>query len=363
MKGILPSLLPSDAPLHQNLQAYRPDLAAYVTDQGEPPFRSAQIYEHLMTHPHRPFSLATALPASLRDRLEDLGTSLLLQMGRKDDHEGTTKLLLTTSDDLLLETVVMRYPERTTVCVSTQIGCPLRCAFCSTGAMGFRRDLAAGEIVDQVRAAQVLLQEEDRRVTNVVFMGMGEPLLNLNATLTSLRLLLDHRGLDFARRSVSVSTVGIPEGIAALAAAEPQVNLALSLHAPADDLRSRLVPANRQYPLSPVMEAARDHVRRTNRKLMVEYVLLAGVNDSLRQAGRLVRLLQGISAGVNLLPCNPGTGGFFPSSAAAARSFQQVLEKGGVPTTLRTARGRDIAAGCGQLAAAGGEKTARGEDP
>jgi len=276
----------------------------------------------------------------------------------RDDAEGTTKLLLAARDGSLLEAVVMRYADRATVCVSTQVGCPLGCAFCSTGAMGFQRNLTPGEILDQVRVAQVLLRQEseDRRVTNVVYMGMGEPFLNLEALLTSVRLLIDGDGLNFARRAVSVSTVGIPEGIRALADHEPQVGLALSLHAPEDGLRNRLVPINKRFPISQIMTSVREHTARTHRKLMVEYVLLANVNDSLHHADSLAQLLRGMMVVVNLLPCNPGVGGFRPTSAAAAHSFKERLEKAGVRTTMRTARGRSITAGCGQLATSSGNQ-------
>src|SRR5665811_1540906 len=262
----------------------------------QPSYRASQIYEHLTVYPERPFKHATSLPASLRTELAEMGETLLSLQNHRDDAEGTTKLLLAARDGSLLEAVVMRYADRATVCVSTQVGCPLGCAFCSTGAMGFQRNLTPGEILDQVRVAQVLLRQEseDRRVTNVVYMGMGEPFLNLEALLTSVRLLIDGDGLNFARRAVSVSTVGIPEGIRALADHEPQVGLALSLHAPEDGLRNRLVPINKRFHISQIMTSVREHTARTHRKLMVEYVLLANVNDSLHHADSLAQLLRGM---------------------------------------------------------------------
>ena len=346
------------------LQAYRPDLAALLTEGDYPSYRYTQVYEHMMHHPVAPFSRATALSKDLREGLESEGASALRLLKRTDDRDGTTKLLLANADGSAVETVVMRYPRRTTVCISTQVGCSLGCSFCVTGSIRFRRNLTVAEIVDQVREARAVLADEDRRLHNVVFMGMGEPLLNLESVLTSLRILKDPRGLGFSQRSLSVSTVGIPAGIRRLAEEEPQVNLAISVHTADDALRTRLVPVNRRYPLSEVMKAADDHFRLTHRKLFVEYVLLGGVNDSEKQAQKLADLLRRRVVAVNLIPWNPGQGEYRPSPPEAVAAFQGVLAGRGFEVTVRDSKGQKIGAACGQLAAGAtrprGERVSRG---
>ena len=333
------------------LQMYRPDLAALLAEGDYPTYRYAQVYEHLMHHPVAPFSQATALGKDLREVLESEGASVFRLLKRTDDRDGTTKLLLANADGSAVETVAIRYPRRTTVCISTQVGCALGCAFCVTGSIRFRRNLTVAEIVDQVREARAVLADEGGLLQNVVFMGMGEPLLNLDAVLASLRILKDPGGLGFSQRSLSLSTVGIPAGIRRLAEQEPQVNLAISLHAADDALRTRLVPANRRYPLREVMQAAEDHFRLTHRKLFVEYVLLGGVNDSEKQAQKLADLLRRRVVAVNLIPWNPGQGEFRPSSPAAVAAFQGVLAGRGFEVTVRESKGQRIEAACGQLAA------------
>ncbi|MHB1344099.1 MAG: 23S rRNA (adenine(2503)-C(2))-methyltransferase RlmN [Thermoleophilia bacterium] len=347
---------PAPSPRDQ-LAVYRPEVARLLADADMPAYRYAQVYEHLMRRPGLALSAATNLPLALREELDALGTYTLTEAGRREDADGTTKLLLAARDGAQLETVAMRYERRTTLCVSTQVGCSLECSFCATGAMGFVRDLAPAEIVDQVRLLSALLATEDREVTNIVFMGMGEPLLNLDAVLAAIRLLKDPAGLAFAQRALSVSTIGIPAGIRRLAREEPQVNLALSLHAPDDALRTRLIPANRRFPLAEVLTAADDHFSATHRKLFVEYVLLGGVNDSPRQATALAALLRGRVVTVNLIPWNPGCGDYSPPSEGTAIAFRDILEQRGVTATLRLGRGRAIAAGCGQLATRSARRT------
>ncbi len=332
------------------LAIYRPDLSRVLSAADAPHYRYAQVYEHLMRRPEAPLSKASNLPLSLRTALEEAGSSSLALERRREDADGTTKVLLTAHDGAQIEAVVMRYERRVTVCLSTQVGCSLGCTFCSTGAMGFERDLTAAEIVDQVRILSPLLREEGREITNVVFMGMGEPLLNLDAVLAAISVLKDPHGLGFAQRALSVSTIGIPAGIRRLAQEEPQVNLAISLHAPNDELRTRLIPANRRFPLKEVLAAADEHFELTHRKLFVEYVLLEGVNDTRRHAEALARLLRGRVLTVNLIPWNPGCGDYEPSQPGVAAAFRDALQARGVEATLRLGRGRSISAGCGQLA-------------
>ena len=338
-------------PTRDSLRRYRPDITDLLSSGGEPVFRATQVYEHLMHHPELDFEAATTVSKGLRAALQELGTTTLAVVTRQDDPDGTTKLLLRAQDGSLLETVVMRYRRRSTVCVSSQVGCALGCVFCSTGGLGFRRNLTTAEIVDQVRGAEVLLRTEDRHVDRVVYMGMGEPLLNPDAVLASISLLRDPAGFGMAQRSLSVSTVGVPAGIRRLADEAPQVNLALSLHAPDDALRARLMPVGRKYGLHEVMKAAEQHFDGTHRKLFVEYLLLAGVNDGVRQAHALADLVRGRVATVNLIPWNPGQGDFAASPPEVVEAFRAILLSRGIEATVRERRGQSIAAACGQLAA------------
>ena len=351
-----PPVSPSP-PARPDIGSYRPDLAAILSAAGAPAYRYRQVYGHLTQHPGVAFNAATGLPGELRAALDGAGHSTLSVAGRVEDPDGTTKLLLTaTGDGAAFEAVIMRHRKRSTVCVSTQVGCALGCAFCATGSLGFTRDLAAAEIVDQVREAATILAEEGRRATNVVYMGMGEPLLNLDAVLLSLSLLHDPAGMGHSARSLSVSTVGIPAGIRRMAREEPQVNLALSLHAADEGLRSRLIPANRRFPLRDVLSACEDHFTMTRRKLFVEYLLLAGVNDSPRQANVLADFLRGRVVAVNLIPWNPGCGDFHPSPPEALLAFLNALKTRGIEASVRESRGRSIAAACGQLVAGGARR-------
>ena len=360
------------------LGLYRPDLAQELADSDSPPYRYRQVYEHLAHHPGSAFADATALPGDLRSRLETRGASVLRETARRSSEDGTTTLLLAAPDGACIETVVMRYRQRVTACISTQVGCAVGCVFCATGGMGLRRNLDAPEIVDQVRAASALLRDEGRTLSNVVYMGMGEPLLNLQAVLTSIRILTDPAGMDMAHRSISVSTVGIPAGIRRLAEEEPQVNLAISLHAADDRLRARLIPPRFRHSLAEILNAAWGHFELTHRKLLVEYVLLGGINDSPEDARRLAALLKGHVVAVNLLvwnrvrassPAKPSAGETRPAAASADRTrsddapgalraptpqaiaaFRSVLTSARLEAVVRQSRGGRIDAACGQLA-------------
>jgi 23S rRNA (adenine2503-C2)-methyltransferase len=369
-RGEVPRPASPEAP-EKLLAVYRPDLSEALEESSAPAYRQRQVFEHLTRAEIRPFSEATALPADARARLDEAGATTLQVAGRRTATDGTVKLLLACSDDARVETVVMPYLKRTTACISSQAGCPVGCAFCATGAAGFRRNLSTAEIVDQVRAAAGVATERGGRLSNLVYMGMGEPLLNLQAVLSSIAVLTHPRGLNLGHRSISVSTVGIPAGIVRLARAEPQVNLALSLHASSDRTRELLVPARHRHSLADILAAAWEHFALTRRKLMVEYVLLRGVNDSIEDARRLAALLRGRVVTVNLLSWNQvsvagfdqanGAGSassprekrlsaFFPSSRAAAAAFRDVLMNAKVEVTMRQSKGADIEAACGQLA-------------
>ena len=241
------------------LTTYRPDLAAVLSENGSPAYRHGQVLEHLMRPDARAFAEATSLPGETRTLLDAGGASTLELVGRRTATDGTVKLLLACRDGALIETVLMPYQRRTTACISSQVGCPVGCGFCATGAAGFRRNLTVAEIVDQVRVTAALAGESGRRLSNVVYMGMGEPLLNLQAVLASIRVLTHPRGMGLGHRSLSVSTVGIPAGIVKLGHAEPQVNLALSLHASSDRTRDLLVPPRHRHSLDEILTAAWEH--------------------------------------------------------------------------------------------------------
>ncbi len=343
-----------------------------------PGFRYAQVLEHLLKRPAESFAEASNLPADMRASLDAAGTSTLTIAATRRAPDGTIKLLLQARDGAQVEAVLMPYGNRLTVCISSQVGCAVGCAFCATGALGFRRNLSAAEIVDQLRAAATVSASE-QRLSNVVYMGMGEPLLNLGAVLDSVRILTAPAGLGLGHRSLSISTVGIPSGIVRLARTEPQVNLALSLHAADDETRALLIPDQFRHPLEDVLDAAWQHFDVTRRKLLVEYVLIDGVNDSIDDARRLAALLRGHVVTVNLLAWNPiapeaappapapdsssaagrrpgprpaaGRRRFVPASPAAVAAFRTALRDAHIEAVVRQSKGAGIEAACGQLAA------------
>jgi 23S rRNA (adenine2503-C2)-methyltransferase len=277
---------------------------------------------------------------------------------RVADRGQTTKYLFRLADGMTIETVVMRYDAtsrsraRTTICVSSQVGCPIGCAFCATGRSGFDRNLSEAEIVDQFLAASRDLAESQRGLTNVVFMGMGEPLNNYSAVVGAIRRWAGKDTLNFSPRRVTVSTIGLVPLIERLGGEGLPVNLAISLHAPDDDLRSSMIPVNRKYPIASIVAAARRHSERTGRRTSYEYVLLEGVNDSADQARRLAAVVKHPLTHVNLIPMNPVEGSLLhPPTRTRALAFQAVLLKAGISATIRATRGLDIDAACGQLRA------------
>jgi 23S rRNA (adenine2503-C2)-methyltransferase len=273
----------------------------------------------------------------------------------------TRKFLIRLADGQTIETVLMGFPGRHTACLSTQAGCAMGCVFCATGQMGFVRHLRPGEIVAQVRHAQLALRATGGKgLRNLVLMGMGEPLHNYDAVMTALEIITDRRGLNIGPGRITISTVGVVPGILRLAAEQSPYHLAVSLHGATEEERSALVPASRRWPLAELMDACRTYFVKTGRRIFFEWTLIAGTNDSPAQAGRLARLLTGLDAHVNLIPLNP-TGGFAGTATAsgAAKKFQQVLKAAGIPSTIRQRRGIDVAAGCGQLRA----DKSRGQQP
>ncbi|MFA6546737.1 MAG: 23S rRNA (adenine(2503)-C(2))-methyltransferase RlmN [Limisphaerales bacterium] len=265
----------------------------------------------------------------------------------------TRKFLLRLADGQMIETVVMGFKGRHTACLSTQAGCAMGCVFCATGQMGFVRHLRPGEIVAQVRHAQLALRASGGDgLRNLVLMGMGEPLHNYDAVMTALESISDRRGLNIGPSKITISTVGVVPGILRLAAEQRPYHLAVSLHGATEAERSALVPASRRWPLAELMAACRTYFAQTGRRIFFEWTLIAGANDSPAQATRLAKLLAGLDAHVNLIPLNP-TGGFAGTAtpSAAAKTFQKALQTAGIPSTIRQRRGIDVAAGCGQLRA------------
>jgi 23S rRNA (adenine2503-C2)-methyltransferase len=321
------------------------ELCALVQEFGEPAYRGKQLAEWIYWHGARTFEEMTSLPDKLRANLStkyEIGRSETAAVQRSRD--GTIKLLLALQDGSKVETVGIPYADRFSCCLSTQVGCPVGCVFCATGLGGFSRNLTAGEIVDQVLEVQEAAQS---RVDHVVFMGMGEPLLNYDATLKAVRLLNGEMGM--AMRHLTLSTVGYVPGIRRLAQEKLQVTLAVSLHAPTDELRRKLIPGMK-WSLAEIMDACREYLRQTGRRVTFEYCLLEGVNDSVAEARALAKLLQGMNCHVNLIPYNPVPGvTFYKRPRKGIRAFREVLEGAGIQVTQRVLRGADIDAACGQL--------------
>jgi len=298
------------------------------------------------------------LPAGLRARLgERLTLSPAREVRRVVSDDGlTTKLLLEMGGGTLVETVLMQYPpakpggrRRSTVCVSTQAGCAMGCVFCATGQMGFERNLAAAEIVAQVIHLARVLRERGEHVTNVVFMGMGEPLANYGETIRAVRVLSDPRAFGLGQRHITISTVGVIRGIERLAGEGLQVGLAISLHAPNEALRQRLVPTAGPNSVRELVAAAKRYFERTGRRVTFEYALIAGENDSDETARELAQLVRGTGAHVNLIPVNPTAGGFRRPSRQRVLAFERLLREAGVNCTVRVEKGTEISAACGQL--------------
>jgi len=325
----------------------RPGLEAFFADMGEKPFRARQVMQWLHQRGVSDFGAMTDLGKRLRaelgDRARVLEPEVLSEQRAKD---GTIKWLLGLEDGNAVETVFIPEEDRGTLCISSQAGCPLDCKFCATGYGGFQRNLASGEIIAQVRHARSVVGD---RLTNIVFMGMGEPLLNFDAVLRAINLLMDDYAYSLSRRRITVSTVGVVPKIAELGRETP-VNLAISLHAVTDEVRDRIVPINRTYPLERLLQACRDYPLPRGRRITFEYVMLDGVNDSLAEARRLADLLAGIPAKVNLIPFNPfPQAEFRRSPQAAIDRFRDLLLERGMVAVTRTPRGEDIDAACGQL--------------
>lgn len=348
-----------------------PQLQAWLAERGEAPFRAKQIYSWLYEHLVGSFAEMSNVPRALRERLsaEACIGPLIVRSEQHSKDDRTRKILLELDDGKLVESVLMLYPplgessERATVCVSSQAGCAYGCTFCATGQMGFDRHLSAGEIVAQVLFFARELRAEPwtarglpgskpiDHVTNIVLMGMGEPLHNYENVLRALRILNSSDGFRLGARHMTVSTVGLVPAIRKLSQEQLQVNLAISLHAPTDELRSSTMPINRKYPLKELLAACQDYITATRRQVTFEYVLLAGINDTPEYAHLLSELLAPLHqfAHVNCIPVNATTAAYRPPNGEAIRAFRDILREHNISNTVRAERGDDIAAACGQL--------------
>jgi 23S rRNA (adenine2503-C2)-methyltransferase len=321
------------------------ELSAFLTEAGQPAYRGRQILRHLWVNPAPSFEAMSDLPRALREQLAARFSIPRLAIDVDQlSTDGTRKFLFRLADGQAIETVAIPDGNRLTLCISSQAGCALQCAFCATGMMGFARNLEPHEIAGQVR--ELALLDPPIKPTNIVFMGMGEPFMNWKAVDPTLTILNSPDGFGIGARHITVSTVGVLPGIIALSERPEQFRLAISIHAPSDDLRRSLMPINVKYPLAQVIAAA----KKFDRRVTFEYVMLGGVNDALEHAIALGRLARECGAFVNLIPLHPGgTGNFVPSTPAAMRQFIRELKKAGVEVAVRKSRGLDIAAACGQL--------------
>ncbi len=330
-----------------------PGLSAILNDWGEPKFRARQIWQGLYQSFWRSPDEFSNLPKNLRRKLEkEFSFSNLNPVTSLQSTDGETqKTLFHLPDGRPIEAVRMHYERRRTLCISTQSGCAMGCVFCATGQMGYLRHLSSGEIVEQVLYYARQYAEHGERVTNIVIMGMGEPFHNYEATLTAIDQLNHPEGMKLGARRFTISTVGLVPAIERFAKENRQVNLAISLHAADDDLRSSMLPINKRYPIEDLISAVKNYTELTHRRVTFEWALIRDVNDTLDQAQKLSKLLRGMLAHVNVIPLNPTDG--FDGQATThqqAKNFQAILEGHGIQCSIRVRRGIDIQAGCGQLA-------------
>ncbi len=324
--------------------------------KNEPKFRLGQIKKALFFDLIENWDETSVLPKDLREKLNK-EFNLAIDAKVSDLGEEVIKALITLKDGLKIETVLMKHGDplrseasgRNTVCVSSQVGCPLGCAFCATGKLGFKRNLTDWEIIQQVLFFARLLKKTKEKITNIVFMGMGEPFLNYDNVLQAIKTLNDKEGFNLGGRHFSISTAGIIEGIERLADEKIQITLAISLHAPNDKLRSELMPINKKYSIEKILKAVDDYIKKTRSRVMFEYIMIKGVNDSDKCAQELAKILKGRLAFANLISYNP-TGIFDASPGVRIKKFREILEKNGINVTQRYKFGGKIKGACGQLA-------------
>ncbi len=332
------------------------ELRELMLGEGEPPYRGSQVAEWLYRHGVRSFDNMSNLPAALKTGLArkyGIGRSKVSAIQQSSD--GSVKLLLEMVDGSKVETVGLPYADRFSCCLSTQAGCPVGCIFCASGQEGLVRNLGPGEIVEQVltvnemvEAGVVHVSSRKRKIDHVVFMGMGEPLLNYDSTVKAVRLINNEMGIG--ARNVTVSTVGVVPGILKLAREKLQVTLAVSLHAPHDKLRTRLIPGITKWSINDILNASREYIQQTGRRVTFEYCLLDKINDGVMEARELAKILKGLNCHVNLIRYNPVSSLPFKSSPQKqVRAFREILHSAGIQVTQRLQRGVDIDAACGQL--------------
>lgn len=324
-------------------------LTSFVASLGEKPFRAKQLYEWMHKKLASDYDEMTNLPKSLKEKLLQSAafTSLVVVDEKISQIDGTRKYLFSLSDGNIIESVLMKYNHGNSVCISSQVGCRMGCRFCASTLDGLERNLTASEMLDQIYRIQKLTGE---RVSNVVVMGSGEPMDNYDNLIDFIRLLTDENGLNISQRNITVSTCGIVPGIKKLANEDLQITLALSLHAPNDEVRKTLMPIAKRYSLSEVLPACQEYFEKTGRRLTFEYSLVSGVNDNLKEAKALADLLKGINGHVNLIPVNPiKERDYVQSDRKAILDFKNYLEKNGINVTIRREMGRDINGACGQL--------------
>jgi 23S rRNA (adenine2503-C2)-methyltransferase len=328
----------------------RDELAQWCQAQGEQPYRADQIRKWLFGKRVVDFDAMTDVSAGLRKKLAEQFAIFSTRLAaHQRSVDGTEKLLIELHDGETVECVLMREDDRRTICISTQVGCGMGCVFCASGLLGLSRNLSAGEIIEQILRLDRLLPALER-ITNVVVMGMGEPLANLPNLLKALATLDEKGGLGMSARRITISTVGLPEKIRELASVGKPYNLAVSLHAPNDELRSELVPVNTNIGIAAILAAADEFFEQTGRRVTYEYVVLGERNDSIDQARELADLLRGRNAHVNLIPMNSVSElPYHDPAAERLRTFVEILEQAGVTTTIRRRKGADIDAACGQL--------------
>lgn len=325
------------------------ELSAFISHLGKEKFRATQIMKWVYQKKAGTFDDMTNLSKDFRESLKSVAfISSLHAIKVEVSRDGTKKYLFQLADGNTIESVLIPDEDRLTLCISSQVGCPLDCGFCLTGSGGFVRNLETSEIVNQICAVQEDLPD-DARMTNIVFMGMGEPLLNYNNVLKALKIMINGDGLNFSIRKITVSTSGIVPEMLRLGT-DTNVNLAVSLNATTDEVRTRLMPVNKKYPLNKLIAACREYPLAPRRRITFEYILIKGINDSLEDARRLARLVKGIPCKINLIPYNEHEGSVFKRpSDEVIRPFQEILQNVGYTALLRTSKGVDISAACGQL--------------
>ncbi len=325
----------------------------WIKEQGEPAFRAGQVFDWLYVKRVNSFDEMTNLPKPLRDKLNaSFRFVTLTEIAKFESKDGTVKFLFGLQDNHAIETVIMRHNYGNSVCVTTQVGCRIGCTFCASTLGGLKRSLTAGEIIAQVVKAQQILDPLNERVSSIVIMGIGEPFENYDATMSFLRTMIHPKGLNIGARHITVSTSGIVPNMIRFADENTQINLAISIHAPNDALRSKLMPVNRRYPFADVIDACKYYIEKTGRRITFEYALIGGMNDRPEHAEELGEVLKDMLCHVNLIPVNyVPERNYVRTPRDDIFEFQRVLQKKNVNVTIRREQGHDIAAACGQLRA------------